>query len=740
MNSSVFKSIKVHFFVLAFLSIVGFSTDVYACATPTAEWTGNTDSDWNNSANWNGGLPGTSDIAIIDPDNYTGAGYDPVIGSASSFSPNGVSVQNGATLTIEANLATSGNTGFVVDGEGSVVEHTGGTLNVKKNTTFKDVDISGSGRYNLSGGTVNCNRLNISDGSSRLEIDNDAVFQLSGNATIDGLLGISSSNFSGNVLNHNGGTITIADGYVFPTAFTTVNLTSGIVNYTGNNQTVGAYTYNQLNCSGTGTKIASGNLVVNGNLNITNGSVLDMADFQLDLEGNLNNYNMVADSGIRFGASPIVFSGISIQTISHTGGSQRFYDVEIDNASGVNLSCNMVLDGNLTLSTGVIITGVDTVIVTSTSASSISGYSGSSFVYGNLRRGIASNTDTYVFPIGSGTATTDYYRADLINGSLTGVTYITASVGAITEAVGNELESRLATSQGTDITQISAEAIWQINPDAAPSGGSYGLKLYTANISALVDNEFTIVKRPSGSTDYADWDAFSATTTFPDLGLLGRLVSDGYALKSGFTSFSAFGIGSSGGGALPIELISFGAEVEDEDKREIKLYWSTQSELNNDYFTIERSVDGLNFEEVIKVDGAGTSLMVKNYTALDKSPERGLSYYRLKQTDFDGKFEYFDPVAIEFGTILPSELLIYPNPALRTEQVNVKFSGLLPQEEVLVVVKDLEGRELYSKVVFTNTEGNVLEAFDPSHRLDGGTYIIIGSTKDEVYSKRLVVR
>lgn len=99
------------------------------------------------------------------------------------------------------------------------------------------------------------------------------------------------------------------------------------------------------------------------------------------------------------------------------------------------------------------------------------------------------------------------------------------------------------------------------------------------------------------------------------------------------------------GSVLPINLISFGVTLL-EQKVEIK--WSTASEENNDYFTLERSSNGLDFHELTRVDGAGNSFEVINYSYQDKNPFQGVSYYRLKQTDYDGTNETFKVVAAEF--------------------------------------------------------------------------------------------
>lgn len=98
-----------------------------------------------------------------------------------------------------------------------------------------------------------------------------------------------------------------------------------------------------------------------------------------------------------------------------------------------------------------------------------------------------------------------------------------------------------------------------------------------------------------------------------------------------------------GGSALPIVLVSFEGEVIDDN---VKLDWVVASQVNNDYYTIEKSLDAYNWEELATLPGAGNSNQEISYTTYDESPIIGHNYYRLTQTDYDGKFETFRPIAV----------------------------------------------------------------------------------------------
>ena len=123
---------------------------------------------------------------------------------------------------------------------------------------------------------------------------------------------------------------------------------------------------------------------------------------------------------------------------------------------------------------------------------------------------------------------------------------------------------------------------------------------------------------------------------------------------------SCSGGGASCSGPLPIELIGFSAELAN---GEVQLQWSTASELNNNYFTIERASDIEKFETIgTPISGKGTTNNKSNYNAQDENPIYGRSYYRLKQTDFDGKFTYSDLQVVNYEGPRFTSLQVYPIP------------------------------------------------------------------------------
>jgi len=324
------------------------------------------------------------------------------------------------------------------------------------------------------------------------------------------------------------------------------------------------------------------------------------------------------------------------------------------------------------LTSGVITTGSNKIIITDPNASSLSNGSTTSFINGNLRREIGTNTDTYTFPIGNGTGASKYHRVDMINNNLSGVNHIDATVG---DMPAGDL-SALNTSQiGSDLVELF-DRQWQLTPNVQPSGGSYGVNLYLNGVSGMVidDNNFTVVKRDDGSTSYADWKTHEATTTIPQSGQAGRTVASGYGQKTGFTSFSLFGFGGTGGSALPIDLVSFDGKLVLELEPFVLLNWVVASQINNDYFSVERSENLEEWTQVGKVYGVGNTSTQMSYRWVDGNPMTGVSYYRLSQTDYDGRSESFAPIAITFT---PEHKVLDKVVNYMGQEVNEYYKGMV---------------------------------------------------------------
>lgn len=186
---------------------------------------------------------------------------------------------------------------------------------------------------------------------------------------------------------------------------------------------------------------------------------------------------------------------------------------------------------------------------------------------------------------------------------------------------------------------------------------------------------------------------------------------------------------------LPVEFVDFYATCLNS---EAQLNWSTFTELNNDYFTIERSLDGFNFEEMVEVSGNGTTSQMSTYQWTDVRPIPGISYYRLSQTDYNGEKTMLGTLSSEWPcTKLSNGLKLFPNPT--DGDVN------------LVIAHDY--RENYTVEIFDAIGKLVIPVIDEKFEVQGSTllkiktsdlsvgiFLIKVAVGDKVYTEKLVIK
>jgi|GEM_PF-4003081 len=175
---------------------------------------------------------------------------------------------------------------------------------------------------------------------------------------------------------------------------------------------------------------------------------------------------------------------------------------------------------------------------------------------------------------------------------------------------------------------------------------------------------------------------------------------------------------------LPIELTYFNAEA---NGTQIDFAWQTASENNNDFFTIEGSADGFSWNEMHRIAGAGSTQEVQNYS-YESANKNNYSYFRLKQTDFDGEFAYSDLVAVK---LVRAEMKIYPNPN-NGSVVNIELPF---KEKGMLQILHTDGRIAYS-MELTGSQNLRLVNMN----LTTGTYMIYIQQNDQVLMDRLVIQ
>ena len=531
----------------------------------------------------------------------------------------------------------------------------------------------------------------------------------------------------------------------------------GSVSNMGNSPVIPA-TYQTLEVNQAGATATMGaDMIINGNVLISDGT-LDAQSHTLTVKG---NWTVAPGATFTAGTGKVTFEGSDVQTVTTKG--QNFNDVEINNTNNpiaINVVDGMILgtSGVLKLTDGVIKT-VGTapfckVVIKNNEPNAIVGSDGtphnlspSSYVWGNLKRHTKpsgySGKQKYEFPIGivppGGGSQARYYRTRVDFTGLQGVSNITARfvVGEhpayTSETEFANQEYGIPQTDSTDaftLARMLGEGYWRIHPNQQPSSGAYDIVLFTGVFDGQGSSGKTApVKTDTSNTNVASW------------AIAGNLASDNSSnrqnshgkIKSyGLTSFSDFGVGDGGGAALPIELLNFTA-VMNGDK--VTLSWTTATEINNDYFTVERTLDGIDFEEVVEMPGAGNSFTPMTYISEDVNPLPGRSYYRLKQTDYDGQFEYSSMVEVDNNYI--SDMMLYEITVANKTKVVLKYH-LTTNAIYYLYVYDIMGKVVKEDIVHSEEGTNTYELDVKS--FPSGTYFISLQTQNEIYSERFVVR
>ncbi|WP_422007735.1 T9SS type A sorting domain-containing protein [Roseivirga pacifica] len=296
---------------------------------------------------------------------------------------------------------------------------------------------------------------------------------------------------------------------------------------------------------------------------------------------------------------------------------------------------------------------------------------------------------------------------------------------------------------GNDGAAIEAE-----HNDERPSGINSRLnrewqvqETGTVGTVNLTFNLWDVTGTPLGANNYNQMrlmvdtdDDFSDATT-----LITPSSYDSYAKTVTFqVDFNAsegyfYTLGSEENDALPITLVEFGAF---KNENTVDLKWTTVSEENNQYFTIERNYTGLDeFETIGIISGAQNSDDLKSYVYKDASPYQGTNYYRLKQTDFNGSYTYSKVVSATISTENKIDFNIYPNPS-DGSQIRLAFIGLIPSDIVELQIISNSGRIIkqgkVNKTQFHELKNLALEA--------GLYYVRIKVNNNYALTKRLIIQ
>jgi hypothetical protein len=368
------------------------------------------------------------------------------------------------------------------------------------------------------------------------------------------------------------------------------------------------------------------------------------------------------------------------------------------NGSGLDLSLSnsITVNGTLTMTSGTL--NLNGKNITLCSTCNISGETSTNRIYGS---------SGYIEVSG---VTIDH--ASLNPGNL-GATLDAANVnlGSVTVRRGHEVQ----VGQGNN----SILRYYDITPSTTGLNlTSLKLEYFGGELNSINENSLTsFFSTNTGST----WREVAPSE-----------VANSYVLLSPVNSFqrTRWVLGD-GGSPLPVELLSFQGIYEN---NKVNLYWATASEINNDYFIVESSTDAKSFKTLTVVKGHGNFNGTLKYTAADSQPPLGVAYYRLKQTDFDGKFKYSD--VIEIRTDENTNKLTSEQPYFNGNEIDVNVKNI-STPELKVEIYTINGSLVYRNV-YTTLKDDTRIKISSSYFSKGAVYFIRISDDRQSIVKKFV--
>lgn len=170
------------------------------------------------------------------------------------------------------------------------------------------------------------------------------------------------------------------------------------------------------------------------------------------------------------------------------------------------------------------------------------------------------------------------------------------------------------------------------------------------------------------------------------------------------------------------------------DGKKVIVNWTGLGDKSYDYFTVEKSKDGVHFYSALMVKSFGRQTNSYEYSDIDYSPFTGVSYYRLRQNDYYGEFSYSPVVTVNCQMLSDGTV----KPLSDIQSINRELKAM-EGKAVLVVLRDVKGEEHICKI-FISTESNIIYARDTNKALDAGNYIVIASSCNPLYQQKLTVK
>lgn len=297
---------------------------------------------------------------------------------------------------------------------------------------------------------------------------------------------------------------------------------------------------------------------------------------------------------------------------------------------------------------------------------------------------------------------------------------------------------------GTAVSNLPATVLqrwsndWYINKtDVGTAGGKVTLYFdfsdygYTGGFSPGIAANYELLQR---STSAGTFSIVTGTTKTVN-GDRVEFDLDANGINNNY--YYTIGTINTSSSPLPIELLNFNAIA---NHKTVDILWSTATEINNDYFTIEKSKNGIDFSSLKTVQSKalnGNSLYQLNYAEVDENPYLGTSYYRLKQVDFNGSIHYSSVVDVTFIDKINVDILVFPNPS--EGEFTLNFTGINTERNASILIFDALGNKVYNNSIKVEPNNNSFQIVS-EEKIAQGFYFLTCFIDGVTITRKIVIQ
>lgn len=670
----------------------------------------------------------------------------------------GGSISSGASTTAQIDFDEDYATSIVVDGAltigdievngtPTITVSGGGSINIMDDLLFNDNTTLNSTLSNTItiAGDLNVDATSTLGGTSSIQTGTltlnagTTTFSTTGNLTVT-----STSNIAGTFVDSNEtGTTTLTGLVTVSGTWTTTTITTdgrlifqGGLTLSGTfNGAAATFNTNDQSLAGAGTYSFSRTVTVTG-VTVTNNATVTISSTGADRLAGTGTWVQGNNSTLNYASLNIPITGFQASNTGNTVNynstltqairtpATNYYNLTLNNNTAsipaFTVSSNITVINTFNFTNGIVNLGGFTFTLGSSGTASDMNRTASTttkWMYGGtftrfwLNATAVSSTagNLYgLFPLGTSSASS--YRPFQITSTANPTATGSVSVTHTDASTATDLSPAFNDGGTNIVRKHDAPFVVAV---AGVTGGTYTINATMTGLLAGTLSDIRLAKSNGTTTvtTVGTHQAASGTAPNPTAGRtavsLANLAGD-YRISSSNSTNTP----------LPVELLSFSAQ---QTGNSISLSWITATELNNDFFTIEKLNANDGFDMVLKVPGKGTTTEISEYHAVDRQPNAGKNYYRLKQTDFDGKFSYSGIVVVDFtGTI--ETLNIYPIPARNTDII-IELRSLEPRQEIQVDISNALGATAFRTSLRADENGAVT-AILPTADFQKGMYIL----------------